>query len=220
MSRHREQEREAPRKAWLGGHSLGGYLSLLAALKRPQWVKDVVMLDSPVIAGWKSGLLRFTQWTGLDERLSPAAATKKRRMHWTEPRRGVAAFPLEGGVRALGRAHVVRLHRLCDSIESSDAGDARTLAFKREVEYLIYRTLPRTLGARTAHGVPVPVGFLAGTHSREVRHVGLDMTWRIVGDHFEWMDGSHLFPMGRPIETAHAERAGGAARGNVWNRMI
>ena len=70
------------RKVWLVGHSLGGYLSMLAACKRPQWVKGVVMIDSPVIAGWKSGLLRVSQWTGLDERLSPAAATKNRRTHW------------------------------------------------------------------------------------------------------------------------------------------
>src|SRR6202012_5947913 len=63
---------------WLLGHSLGGYLSLMAALKRPQWVRGVLMLDSPVIAGWRSSMLRVSQWNGLDERLSPAAAPPRR----------------------------------------------------------------------------------------------------------------------------------------------
>ena len=77
-------------------------------------------------------------------------------------------------------------------------------SFDREVEFRIYKTLPRTLGARVAHGAPVPVGFVAGTHSKEVRHVGLEMTQRIVGGHFEWIEGSHLFPMEHPVETARA----------------
>jgi len=34
--------------------------------------------------------------------------------------------------------------------------------------------------------------------------VGLDMTRRIVGEHLEWIEGSHLFPMERPVETARA----------------
>lgn len=89
-------------------------------------------------------------------------------------------------------------------MREAHAGGGRTLAFDWNVEYLIYRTLPHTLGARLAHGAPVPVGFVAGTRSREVRQVGLGMTRRIVGERLEWMEGSHFFPMERPIDTARA----------------
>jgi pimeloyl-ACP methyl ester carboxylesterase len=187
---------------WLVGHSLGGYVSLMAALKKPQWVRGVVMLDSPVVAGWRSSILRVSQWTGLDERLSPAAATRKRRTHWASREEAWRHFHSKPAFARWDE------RMLSDYIEfgipqvSHDG--SRSLAFDRRIEYQIYRTLPHTLGARLARGAPVPVGFIAGTRSREIRQVGLRATRRATGGHVEWIEGSHLFPMEKPIETARA----------------
>ena len=56
------------------------------------------------------------------------------------------------------------------------------------------------------HGAPVPVGFVAGTRSREVRQVGLGATRKLVGDRLRYVEGGHLYPMERPLETAEVVR--------------
>ena len=47
--------------AWLVGHSLGGFLSLMCAARHPQLggqaVKGVLLLDSPVLGGWRARTL-------------------------------------------------------------------------------------------------------------------------------------------------------------------
>ena len=70
------------------------------------------------------------------------------------------------------------------------------------VEYDIYRTLPTSLGRQLAGGAPVPVAFIAGTRSREVRQCGMGATRRLVGEHLRFIEGGHLYPMEQPGQTA------------------
>src|SRR5574341_174328 len=63
-------EREVGRPAFLVGHSLGGFLSLMTAIRFPQLARGVVLLDSPVIYGWKARALQLAKATGWNERVS------------------------------------------------------------------------------------------------------------------------------------------------------
>lgn len=52
------------------------------------------------------------------------------------------------------------------------------------------------------HPLRCPVGFIGGTASREVRQVGLAATRALVREQLQWIEGTHLFPMEKPAETA------------------
>jgi surfactin synthase thioesterase subunit len=79
------------------------------------------------------------------------------------------------------------------------------LAFDRDVETAIYNGLPHNLeGQLKRHPLQCPVHYLGGTDSEEMRRAGMALTTRIVKGNITMMQGSHLFPMEKPIETAAA----------------
>lgn len=198
--------------AWLVGHSLGGFLSVMCAARHPQLgghgVRGVLLIDSPVLGGWRARALELAKRTQLVGSISPGKISRKRRNAWPDAQ---AAFDHFARKKAFARweSQVLRdyiEHGTCDA--DTPHGVQRVLAFDRDVETAIYNTLPHNLDRLLRrHPLRCPVGFLGGSESQEMKQVGMAMTRRLVGPHPErlhMVEGSHLFPMERPAETAAA----------------
>ena len=192
----------AARPVHLVGHSLGGYLSLLAACRRPDLAASVVLIDSPVLSGWKANSVRVAKATRLISHVTPGRVSQRRRHHWPSADDALAHFQAK---RAFARWDPDVLgDYIAAGFEPDPAGGVR-LAFRREVETRLYNTLPHHLGPLLQRHPPrCPVAYLAGTQSSEGRRVGLSATRRVVHERLAWVEGSHLFPMERPLETATA----------------
>ena len=77
------------------------------------------------------------------------------------------------------------------------------LRFSREVETRIYNTLPDHLGALLRRHPPrCPVGFIAGTQSAEMRQGGTAAARALAQHRFVRFEGTHLYPVERPQDTA------------------
>lgn len=191
----------AQRPAVLVGHSLGGILSLLVACRRPDLVRGLVLLDSPAITGWRAHSLQVFKATGLVKRVSPGRVSRTRRHEWPSREAVLAHFAAK---HAFARWDPRVLQ---DYVHAGfEERDGKTvLAFRREIETHIYNTLPHHVGSELRrHPLRCPLAFLAGTQSVEARQAGLATTRRLAHDRFQWIEGSHLFPMERPDETARA----------------
>jgi pimeloyl-ACP methyl ester carboxylesterase len=184
------------------GHSLGGMLSLMAAAQRPDLARCVVMLDSPVVSGWRALAWRIVKRLNAEDRYSPSRYSVKRRTVWASEAEAMRHYASKE-LFAAWAPGVLQ--------DYLDAGlvphpEGVQLRFSREVETAVYRTLPHHIGKLVEGQFPVPVGYLAGRSSAENRQAGLTATKALVGRHFRLMPGGHLFPMEFPVLTAQAVR--------------
>lgn len=196
-------EARAKEPVFFVGHSLGGFLSLLAAAKRPDLARGVVMLDSPVIGGLLTPTIQFAKFTGLGMQFSPGAISRRRRDHW--PSREAAHEHFAGKDSFARWDPRVLADYIACGIEDAKAPmpPGVTLAFRREVETDIYNTLAHDIpGFLRRHPLRHPLAFVGGTQSTEVRQVGMHATERLAHGRVSWIEGSHLFPFERPDDTS------------------
>jgi pimeloyl-ACP methyl ester carboxylesterase len=188
------------------GHSLGGYLSVLAACKRPGLAGSVVLLDAPLVAGWRAGTLRVLKASGLMARGSPGRVSARRRWQWPSAEAAFAHFAAKPNF-AVWDAALLRDYISAGTESDPDApvtGGVR-LAFRREIETQLYNTLPHDMARLLRRHPPgCPVAYIGGTRSSEGRLAGLAFTQALVGTRWAMIEGSHLFPMEKPQAAAQA----------------
>jgi pimeloyl-ACP methyl ester carboxylesterase len=196
-------EQHATEPAFLVGHSLGGFLSVLAAAKRPALARGVLMLDSPIIGGLLSPTIQFAKFTGWGLRFSPANVSRRRRQHWPTREAAHRHFA-EKASFARWDPRVLEDYIARGIVPSEDPEHPGvTLAFDREVETRIYSTLASDIpGFLRRHPLQCPVAFIGGTQSTEVRQVGMAATERLTEGRISWIEGGHLFPFERPEDTS------------------
>ena len=180
------------------GHSLGGYLSFLAAARRPELFRAIVLLDAPIIGAIKGRLLGATKRFGIVDRVTPAGATRDRRSRWESREEARAHFRTRRLFRHFSDAS------LDDYVSGGLVEDVEgrlRLRIDPLVEYRIYRTIPHDM-SRSLRALSVPAGFIGGAHSNVVRRTGLAATRSKFVT--RKVSGGHLFPLEHPQEAAQA----------------
>jgi len=208
---------QAGQPVFLVGHSLGGFLSLMCAAKHPALAKGVVLLDSPIIGGWRASTLSIVKRTPMMKSVSPGMVSRKRRNSWVDRQ---AVFEHFRGKKAFAKWDARVLLDYIDhgtfdsealsapSLPTRPTGSARTLSFDREVETAIYETLPHNLSALLRDNpLQCRAAFIGGRASSEMLRAGLSMTEKVTEGRIMMLDGTHLFPMEKPIAAAAAIEA-------------
>lgn len=179
------------------GHSLGGYLNFLAAARRPELFRAIVLLDAPIIGAFRGTMLGATKRLGIVDRVTPAGATRDRRSSWESREEARAHFA--------SRKLFARFAPQCldDYVAHGLVQRHGKLHLKIDplVEYQIYRTIPHDM-MRALPKLAVPAMFIGGAHSdvvRRLRLAGMKPKFRM-----RKVAGGHLFPFEHPQEAARS----------------
>ncbi len=202
--------------AFLVGHSLGGFLSLMCAASHPelggQSLRGVLLLDAPLIGGWRATALGVAKRARLVGSISPGAISRKRRNLWLGKDEVFAHFRSKKTFarwdEQVLRDYIEHGTHDAPAHASESAENQRHLSFDRDVETAIYNTLPDHLDQLLRrHPLQCPASFIGGRQSAEMKQVGMALTDQVTKGRIMMLDGSHLFPMEKPVATAAAIEA-------------
>jgi pimeloyl-ACP methyl ester carboxylesterase len=175
------------------GHSLGGVLSLLAAIEQPELFKAVIMLDSPLIGTFKSSMVRLAKALGVIDRVTPASRTGNRRMYWKDHDQLMSYLKTRDLFKTFTDACLNDY--ITYGLEYKD--DGYYLRFDRHIEYQIYRTIPHII-PNFKGKLSVPTALIYGDKSTVVGKMEVRYMKKYFNVSSHIIKGSHLFPMEYP----------------------
>ncbi len=179
------------------GHSLGGILHFLVAVENPELYKQIVLLDAPIISRLSSLGIKFLKLTNRMDKSPLVKTTRFRRSVWKTKAEAFEHFQKKEKFARFDR-DVLRDYIEHGTIETEKGFE---LFFTPQAEAKIYYTLPDNL-PKMRGKLKVPAAYIGGTDSAEAKMARLSFMRKHFPFDFRFVEGSHLFPLEKPQETA------------------
>ena len=178
------------------GHSLGGVITYMAALKEPERFSQIILLDPPLLTGLDSWGLKLGKRFGFIDKITPAGITKGRRSHFPDQTTAINYFASK---KLFKDFHPQALQDyVAFGTEQRSTGGIQ-LRFSPAVEVAIFRNLADNLTG-SHRKLKVPASIIRGessdliTDQREKR-------LRKMGFEIHQVPGGHMFPLENPVQT-------------------
>ncbi len=121
------------------GHSLGGVVTLYAAVKRPDLFSRIVLLDPTMLDPARLWKIRLMRLLGLETRRSLVEGAVRRRRHWRSVKEAFLSFKEKPLFKSWPKETVLSYAK---SLIRPSAEGGVDLAYPPEWEARIYQTIP------------------------------------------------------------------------------
>ncbi len=179
------------------GHSLGGILHFLVAIQNPELYKAIILLDAPIISRLSSAGIKFLKLTNQMQNSPLVKTTRFRRAVWQSKNEAFEHFKKKDKFSKFDE-DVLRDYIEHGTVKTDKGFE---LSFNPQVEAKIYETLPHYL-PKLRGKLKVPAFYIGGTNSHEAELARLGFMQKYFPIKFQFIKGTHLFPLEKPEETA------------------
>ena len=178
------------------GHSMGSIVTFMAACKRPDLFRGVLMLDPPLFWGMMALGVKFLKRIGKIDEMTPAGKSKFRRRQWADRKTAVEYF----GSKRLFQFHPECFESFCNAAVE-DIGDGEVkLFFDVDVEVEIFRNTPDNLRSFKRPQMPIKL-IHADRSDASMEKMVLPFCQHFSIPH-EKIQGEHMYPLQQPDLTA------------------
>jgi pimeloyl-ACP methyl ester carboxylesterase len=187
------------------GHSLGGVLTMWAAIRRPDLFRAVVLIDPVILPPAVLWAMRLMRALGLRGRQPLVQGALRRRRTWPSRQ---ACYEHLRDKPLFARWPDVALWDYVEAGTKIGAGGQAELVYPPEWEAHIFATTPADVW-RDVPRLRTPTLVIRGEHSDTFRPEAQARMARLMPDarFLVISDAGHLVPMERPAETGEAIRS-------------
>lgn len=179
------------------GHSLGGILTFLAAIKKPELFKAIVLMDALIPSHFRSKLFQTAKKLGWFDRFTAATRVRKRRIHWPDFVTALAYFQEKPLFKQFDPECLQDYVRY----GTQETADGIVLRFDRNIESRIFQTIPHDI-PRYRGQLKVPATLIYSQHHSIVNRFDRAYMRKYFHIRDVPMVGTHLFPFEYPEQTA------------------